>query len=57
MPHLSRDSWIFAFVDVLVAAGRPKKMALQVAHSEWATRSAENPEKIAREWLRKQGKT
>jgi hypothetical protein len=51
---MTRDEWTIAFVIALMDAGRPAKLARQVAQSEWATRAADDPAKVAREWLKKQ---
>jgi hypothetical protein len=54
---LSRDEWASAFVDVLVSADRPKRLARQVALPEWTTHGSEDPAKVARAWLRRQGES
>jgi hypothetical protein len=51
---MTRDDWLMSFVDVLLAAGRPKKLARQVALAESVNRSGDDPAKAAREWLKKQ---
>jgi len=53
---MPRDDWTMAFAEVLIAAGRPKKVARQVALSEWVSRPDDKPERVARDWLRKQEK-